>query len=85
MAAWQEKYETKLRSVILLPNPFDLRNASNDFICRLPDNITPNDFDLVTALADGCLKIITDKASKTDRSGIWSRQSACLLFEVHPF
>jgi len=60
----------------------DFRSSSNDFICRLPDNETPNDFDSVEAIADGRLKILTDKSSKPDASNIWSRQSACLLFEV---
>lgn len=82
MAAWQKKDAISLRSVIPLVEPTDCRASSNDFICRLPDNESPNEFDSVEAIADGRLKILTDKSSKTNASNVWSRQPACLLFEV---
>ena len=68
-------------SWVALCNPFDSRSCSTSFRCRYPDNRTEM-LDSVTAIADGCLKIVTDKASNPGNFSIWSRQHACLLFEV---
>jgi len=60
-------------------------SCETSFRCRLPDNAT-NKFDFVKAIADGALRLVTDKVT-SNNSVIWSKQSACLLFEVpltHP-
>jgi len=83
MGAWQ-KNELNLRAVIPPIKSTDLRSCKADFICRFPDNKTLDEFDHVKAEADGRLRIDTDKASNPNKDVVWSRQPACLLFEV-PF
>jgi hypothetical protein len=62
-------------------NPFNSRSCKTSFVCRFPDNQTDR-FDSVTAISDGAFILVTDKITASDRSGIWSKHSACLLFEV---
>jgi hypothetical protein len=49
-------------------------------MCSLPDNETDK-FDVVKAIADGALELVTDKSS-SEKLRNWSRQKACMLFEV---
>jgi hypothetical protein len=66
----------------LLPiDPSNYRSCETDFICRLEDNKTKK-FDHVTAIADGGFVLVTDTVSNPEKSGFWSKQRACLLFEV---
>ena len=62
-------------------NSFNSRSCQTYFKCRLADNETDK-LDSVTAIADGAFVIHTDKVGNSDKSGLWSRQKTCLLFEV---
>lgn len=62
-------------------DPFNSRSCETYFKCRLPDNKIDK-LDNVTAIADGAFLIVTDKVNNSERSGIWSKQRACLLFDV---
>lgn len=66
---------------VLPIDSFNSRSCQTYFKCRLPDNETDK-LDSVTAIADGAFVIHTDKVGNSDKSGLWSRQKACLLFEV---
>ena len=57
-----------------------LRSLETSFRCSLPDNDTDM-WDVVKAVADGALELIVRKpSSKT--AAHWSKQRACMLFEV---
>lgn len=54
-----------------------------DFKYFNPDNKTDKP-DKVIAIADGALQFTIDKVS-SGHQGLWSRQKACMLFEVSLF
>ena len=59
----------------------DHRTCKTDFTCRFPDNKTGL-FDCVKAIADGALTLVTSTAPDPEKYCLWSKQKACLLFEV---
>src|SRR5579859_4329688 len=62
-------------------NSPDSRTCELSFLCWFEDNDTKVP-DRIVAIADGALRMITDKPGRPEEYLKWSKQEACMLFEV---